>query len=87
MQNLAVITGGTKGIGKALVKIFAKQGFSISTCSRNEDDLETLKKEIHDLYDSKIHVSQADLSNREEISEFVEFNRMIGKPKSLKNIH
>lgn len=36
----AVVTGGTKGIGKAIVEELAMKGTRILTCSRNEEDLE-----------------------------------------------
>jgi 3-oxoacyl-[acyl-carrier protein] reductase len=35
-----VITGGTKGIGRAIADIFAKEGnWKIVLCARNADDL------------------------------------------------
>ncbi len=50
MNKLAVITGGTKGIGKALVAGFAAEGFSIATCSRHADELTQLKSEMLTTY-------------------------------------
>lgn len=71
MKKLAVITGGTKGIGKALVESFAAEGFSIATCSRNEDDLAGLKKNILTVYpDIDFYYRQADLSQKEEVLAF-----------------
>lgn len=46
MSKTVVVTGGTKGIGKAIIEKFAAEGFSIITCSRNESDLERLSSEI-----------------------------------------
>ena len=65
MNKLAIITGGTKGIGKALVEKFASEGFDIFTCARSEADLESLKSTIHELNkDVSITICVADLSNK-----------------------
>ena len=37
---LAVITGATKGLGKAIAEIFAKNQFDLAICSRSQSDLE-----------------------------------------------
>lgn len=79
-NKLVVITGGTKGIGKAIVKSFSSKGFSIATCSRSESDLHALKSEMEELYGNKVMILKADLSNKNEANAFVEFVRLIGKP-------
>jgi short-subunit dehydrogenase len=77
MKKLAVITGGTKGIGKALVESFAAEGFSIATCSRNEEDLASLKKEISKVYpDIAFFYQKADLSKKDQVMSFA---RMVMK--------
>lgn len=78
--KLVVVTGGSKGIGKAIIERFAKQGYSIATCSRSETDLGDLKKELSHKFESSIHTLKADLSKKEEVVNFVEFIRLIAKP-------
>ena len=46
MNNLAVITGGSKGIGREIAKKFASMGFDVATCARGQNDLNDLKHEI-----------------------------------------
>ncbi|RWV81094.1 hypothetical protein GW17_00057520 [Ensete ventricosum] len=41
----AVVTGGTKGIGHAIVEELARFGAAIHTCSRNEAELNKCLKE------------------------------------------
>lgn len=44
-KSTAVVTGGTKGIGKAIVEELARKGCRILTCSRNQEDLLRVTKE------------------------------------------
>lgn len=73
MEKYLVVTGGTKGIGRALVLKFAENGFNIITCSRKLADLEVLKEEVEKLYPSQVFIQAADLSKKEEVASFSEF--------------
>jgi 3-oxoacyl-[acyl-carrier protein] reductase len=42
----AVVTGGTKGIGRAAANIFAQEGASIAICARNADEVKTAVKDL-----------------------------------------
>ena len=82
-DNLVVVTGGSKGIGKAVVEIFAKQGYSVATCARNEEELLKLKEELEEAYEGKIFTCVADLSKQTRVQDFLDFVKMIGKPISI----
>ncbi|MDX5423647.1 MAG: SDR family oxidoreductase [Hymenobacteraceae bacterium] len=74
MHRYILVTGGTKGIGRAVIEQFAKEGFHIITCSRNESDLKKLKLEIEQNYTfSKVFYQEADLSSRESLESFVKY--------------
>jgi 2-deoxy-D-gluconate 3-dehydrogenase len=45
-EQVVVITGASKGIGRGLAKIMARAGAQVVLCSRNEAELIELKKEI-----------------------------------------
>ncbi|MEM6736471.1 MAG: SDR family oxidoreductase [Bacteroidota bacterium] len=82
-DRLTVITGGTKGIGKSLVKKFASAGFSIATCSRNAHDLTALKTEIKEEFDSVLYTYAVDLSKKAQVVDFIDFVRSINKPVEI----
>jgi short-subunit dehydrogenase len=46
MNRKAVITGATKGIGKAIAEMLATDGYDLMICSRTESDLEALKQDF-----------------------------------------
>lgn len=74
MQRYILVTGGTKGIGRAVIEQFAKEGFHIITCSRNEKDLQKLKLEIEQNYTfSKVFYQEADLSDRKSLQSFLDY--------------
>ena len=82
----AVITGGTKGIGRALVLKFAEKGFQIFTCARRVHELVALKDEVERLYPVRLHYLSADLSDSAATQRFIQFVNDAGAvPDALVN--
>jgi len=81
MKKLVVITGGTKGIGKALVYAFASQGFDVATCARTEADLNQLKENlVGEFPHLNFYVQPADLSKKEEVGSFARMVKQLETP-------
>lgn len=72
MNQTAIITGSSKGIGYAIAKIFIENGFDIAICSRNEADLTKAVEQLKINHpDAKILAKPCDVSIREELDDFV----------------
>ena len=41
-----IVTGGSKGIGRGIAQVFARQGVKLTIAARNEEDLKTAIGEI-----------------------------------------
>jgi NAD(P)-dependent dehydrogenase (short-subunit alcohol dehydrogenase family) len=81
MKKSILVSGGTKGIGRAIVERFAKEGFDIFTCSRNEGDLASLRAAIASKYPTcSVCTFVADLSKKEEVLAFAEAVKAKGIP-------
>jgi len=65
-----VVTGATKGIGKAICKKFASGGFSIAICSRNKQELIETATELRDLGSPKVFFKPCDVSNKKAVLDF-----------------
>jgi Tropinone reductase 1 len=83
--NTALVTGGTKGIGRAIVDSFLLWGADVFFVARNEDDIARMEDELKD-HPKSCHGIQADVSrqtDREEIVDFV--NKRVQKLDILVN--
>lgn len=70
MKNI-IITGATKGIGRALVDIFAANGFNVAICARSTKDLELLAQELKTQYPNiKVLYKATDMSKKEDVVAF-----------------
>ncbi|GAB4397408.1 MAG: SDR family oxidoreductase [Microscillaceae bacterium] len=68
-----VVTGGSKGIGRAILHRFASEGFALITCAREEAPLQGLRAELAEKYVATLHYQTADLSQKEEVRAFADF--------------
>jgi short-subunit dehydrogenase len=73
MRKLVVVTGGSKGIGRAIIENFARNGFDIATCARNENELEQLKKDMSEISDANVFYRKADMSVKKDVKDFTGF--------------
>ena len=67
--KVIAITGGSEGIGKALVDALIKKGAKISTCGRNTDKLYDLQVQYPG---NLLHTVVADVSNETDCKNFIE---------------
>ncbi len=79
-KNSVVITGVTKGLGRALVSEFAKQGWKIAGCGRSLKMIQELQKE----YGPEHIFSVVDVTNNASVATWVhEISEKIGTPTIL----
>lgn len=45
-NKVAIVTGGTKGIGRAIVEAFADEGANVAFCARNKDEVAETEKSL-----------------------------------------
>ncbi|MCC8424237.1 SDR family oxidoreductase [Mucilaginibacter sp. UR6-11] len=70
MKN-ALITGATKGMGRAIAIAFAHEGINLAINSRNANDLNAFKAELLQINPAiKVFTAVADGSNKTELLQF-----------------
>ncbi|CAI0427264.1 unnamed protein product [Linum tenue] len=52
----ALVTGGTRGIGQAIVEELAGDGAAVHTCSRTQDQRLSLMESVSSLFDGKLNI-------------------------------
>ena len=69
-----VITGATKGIGKAIAITFATEGANLFVCSRNFEELKAFKQEILAINtDINVWIKKADVSKKKDVVAFAKY--------------
>jgi meso-butanediol dehydrogenase / (S,S)-butanediol dehydrogenase / diacetyl reductase len=77
-KQVALITGGSSGIGKVIAEKFAERGADLYLCSRSKDKLKAAEKDLSK-YDVKVKTYSADVSNLSEIqSMYDDFTNTYG---------
>jgi short-subunit dehydrogenase len=80
VRGLCIVSGGSRGIGRAIVEKFASEGLDVAVSARNQENLLQLQHFIESNYPAKCHIFSADLSIKSEVEGFVEFIKNLHQP-------
>src|ERR1043165_7895709 len=69
MNKKIVVTGATRGIGRAIAQQFADGGFDLALCGRSQKDLNALGNELQSP-GRRLIIQKCDLSKRDELDRF-----------------
>jgi short-subunit dehydrogenase len=73
MKKTIVVTGGSKGLGKAIATRFGQEGFNVAVCARSAESLATFEAEIKSqLPDIEIFTAQVDVKKTDDLKAFTE---------------
>lgn len=84
-EKIAVVTGASRGIGRAIALSLAEAGADVIPAARSADSLETVVKEIEELGGASL-LQPTDVTDEAEVREL--FNRVgeeVGSPDVLVN--
>lgn len=71
-DRVVLITGGTSGLGKALVLLLLKRGYRVAFCGRSEKKLQEVLHEIKGISKVQYYYQLFDITCRESIFSFIQ---------------
>lgn len=84
--KVAIITGGSRGIGRVTAELLAREGASLALCARNEDTLKRAANELSQAHGTKVFAQSADILDTASVERFVAaVGREFGKVHILVN--
>ena len=67
----AIVTGGSRGIGKAIARELAREGVDVAIVARNQGDLEATARELGAETNRRIVPLAADVTSKEQVDRMV----------------
>src|SRR5215210_4764046 len=67
----AIVTGGTRGIGRAIAEAFAREGMNVCVGARSIEDVERAVRELDGVGDGGVTGAACDVRVREEVEALV----------------
>ncbi len=68
-NKVVIVTGGSDGIGRALIGLLIEAGAKVATCGRQYDKLYALQLEFSQFM---LHTMVCDVSNEDECKRFIQ---------------
>jgi short-subunit dehydrogenase len=76
MKKTVVVTGATKGLGRAIAEIFAQNNFDVCVCARTQADLDSMRDDWSKQFpDTQLLTQAVDMSKKHDVFHFVDFIR------------
>ena len=83
--KVALVTGGSQGLGKQIAITLAQEGCKVAICARNTELLNTVEKELKTISPGSLGI-QADITNIQDCNRFYEeATKTIGPANILVN--
>ena len=71
-NQVAIVTGASKGLGQAMAQGLAEAGSDLVLCSRNQDEMEAVAEEIRTATGRKVRALERDVADPAQVDDLVE---------------
>lgn len=72
-NKICLVTGATRGIGRAIAKMMLEEGAQVAICARRQADVDRTVAELHAETGGKVAGKAADVRSHEEIAGLFQF--------------
>jgi NAD(P)-dependent dehydrogenase (short-subunit alcohol dehydrogenase family) len=71
-NRVAIVTGGNRGLGKAMARSLAEAGAKVALTSRSAEQAQVAAEEIQELTGQQVHGYRCEVTNPDEVNRLVE---------------
>jgi len=72
-EQVCLVTGGTRGIGRAIARMLLKEGATVAICGQRQETVDRAVAELAAETAGKVKGKAADVRNHEEVAELFRF--------------